>query len=245
MSFLAPLFLAGGLLIGLPILFHLIRRTTREVTPFSSLMFLMPTPPRVTKRSRVDNLLLLLLRCLAVLLLAAAFARPLMTWAQKKDPAVTGEGIRTVLLIDNSASMRRTGMWEAAQAKVKEVSAGFRPAEAVTIATFDATPRTLVNAKDWLATAPVARAERVTTALTAVEPGWNATALDAALLYAVDVLDRQEEGYVPGGEIIVVTDLQEGSKLTELQGFEWPKAIRVRQGRRDSSVQRVLKVNAE
>ena len=123
MSFLAPLFLAGGLLIGLPILFHLIRRTTREVTPFSSLMFLMPTPPRVTKRSRVDNLLLLFLRCLAVLLLAAAFARPLMTWAQKKDPAVTGEGIRTVLLIDNSASMRRAGMWEAAQAKVNEAAA--------------------------------------------------------------------------------------------------------------------------
>ena len=40
MSFLAPLFLLGGLAIGLPILFHLIRRTTREKTDFSSVMFL-------------------------------------------------------------------------------------------------------------------------------------------------------------------------------------------------------------
>src|SRR6185295_57102 len=45
MSFLAPLFALGALAIIGPILFHLIRRTTREVTPFSTLMFLRPSPP--------------------------------------------------------------------------------------------------------------------------------------------------------------------------------------------------------
>ena len=70
MSFLAPLFLLGGLAVGLPIVFHLIRRTTREQKVFSSLMFLLPTPPRLTKRSRLENWLLLLLRCLALGLLA-------------------------------------------------------------------------------------------------------------------------------------------------------------------------------
>ena len=62
MSFLAPLFLLGTLAVVGPIIFHLIRRTTREQTPFSSLMFLQPTPPRVTRRSRLENLWLLLLR---------------------------------------------------------------------------------------------------------------------------------------------------------------------------------------
>src|SRR5947208_550265 len=38
MSFLAPLFLLGALAVSLPVIFHLIRRTTRERTPFSSLM---------------------------------------------------------------------------------------------------------------------------------------------------------------------------------------------------------------
>jgi hypothetical protein len=41
MSFLAPLFLIGAIVIGLPIFFHLIRRTTRERKVFSSLMFLL------------------------------------------------------------------------------------------------------------------------------------------------------------------------------------------------------------
>ena len=76
MSFLAPFFLLGGLAIGLPVIFHLIRRTTRERTIFSSLMFLLPTPPRLTRRSRLENILLLLVRCAVLVLLALGFARP-------------------------------------------------------------------------------------------------------------------------------------------------------------------------
>ncbi|MEZ0258996.1 MAG: BatA domain-containing protein, partial [Chthoniobacter sp.] len=48
MNFLAPLFALGALAVIGPILFHLIRRTTREKTPFSTLMFLEPSPPRIT-----------------------------------------------------------------------------------------------------------------------------------------------------------------------------------------------------
>lgn len=76
MNFLTPLFLIGGLAIAGPIIFHLIKRTTRERTLFSSLMFLLPTPPRLSKRSRLEHLLLLLLRCLALGLLALGFSRP-------------------------------------------------------------------------------------------------------------------------------------------------------------------------
>src|SRR5207245_8874893 len=78
MSFLAPLFFLGALAVSLPIIFHLIRRTTRERTPFSSLMFLQPSPPRLTRRSRLEHILLLLLRCLVLCLLAFGFARPFL-----------------------------------------------------------------------------------------------------------------------------------------------------------------------
>lgn len=50
MSFLAPLFLFGAAALALPLIFHLIRRTSKERVPFSSLMFLQPTPPRVTRK---------------------------------------------------------------------------------------------------------------------------------------------------------------------------------------------------
>src|SRR5687768_2528902 len=119
MSFFTPLFLLGVLAVVGPILFHLIRRTTREVTPFSSLMFLQPTPPRVTRRSRLENLWLLLLRCMVLALLALAFARPLFQQAASAPP-VSESRKRVVVLIDTSASMRRGDLWKAAQARAEE-----------------------------------------------------------------------------------------------------------------------------
>src|SRR6187549_1444207 len=106
MSFLAPLFLLGAAAVIGPIIFHLIRRTTKDVTPFSTLMFLQPTPPRVTRRSRLENLWLLLLRCLVIALLAIAFGRPFLR-NKEVSSLPAGEGKRTVLLVDTSASIRR------------------------------------------------------------------------------------------------------------------------------------------
>src|SRR3954470_24403786 len=98
MSFLAPLFLVGCLAIALPVVFHLIRRTTRERTPFSSLMFLFPTPPRLTRRSRLEHLLLLALRCLVIGLLAVGFARPFLKKQLSSNSDPTGR--RRIILVD-------------------------------------------------------------------------------------------------------------------------------------------------
>ena len=86
MSFLTPAFLFGALALALPVVFHLIRSSTRDRLPFSSLQFLQPTPPRLTKRSRLEDLLLLLLRCLALALLALGFARPFLKQPSANDP---------------------------------------------------------------------------------------------------------------------------------------------------------------
>jgi hypothetical protein len=79
MSFLYPLFLIGGAAIAAPIIFHMIRRVTRDKVTFSSLMFLKPSPPKLTRKSRIEHWLLLLLRCLVLLLMALAFSRPYFT----------------------------------------------------------------------------------------------------------------------------------------------------------------------
>ncbi len=76
MSFLFPLFLAGIAAVGVPIVLHLVRRHTRHHVTFSSLMFLRTTLPRFTSRSRIENILLLILRCIMICLLALAFSRP-------------------------------------------------------------------------------------------------------------------------------------------------------------------------
>ena len=131
MNFLAPLFALGALAVVGPILFHLIRRTTRDVTPFSTLMFLQPTPPRVTRRSRLENLWLLLLRCLAVALLALGFARPFVQRELPGEAKAAGAGKRIVILVDTSASMRREKLWDEARAKADEVLRKTTPADEV------------------------------------------------------------------------------------------------------------------
>src|SRR5215471_16071188 len=119
MSFLAPLFLLGALAVTLPVVFHLIRRTTRERTQFSSLMFLLPSPPRLTRRSRLEHILLLVLRCLVLCLLAVGFSRPFI---KKAVPPESPSAARLIfVLVDTSASMRRANLWADARSKAASI----------------------------------------------------------------------------------------------------------------------------
>src|SRR3954469_15070213 len=99
MGFLAPLYMIGLLAVGIPILLHLIRRTPQGRQMFSSLMFLSPSPPRLTKRSRLSNILLLLLRATIVTLLALAFARPFFHWGENQERQQSS-GRRILFLVD-------------------------------------------------------------------------------------------------------------------------------------------------
>ena len=76
MNWLAPGFLAGATLIALPVVLHFLRRRQRTPVRFPSLRFLGETAQRDTRRQQLLRWLTLLLRCLAIALLAAAFARP-------------------------------------------------------------------------------------------------------------------------------------------------------------------------
>ena len=105
MSLLTPLYVLGLLAISLPVVFHLIRRMPKGEFPFSSLMFLSPSPPRLTRPSRLEHWLLLLLRALAIGLLAFAFARPFWRQTTPADPA-DGDARRLAVLVDTSASMK-------------------------------------------------------------------------------------------------------------------------------------------
>ncbi|MEP6670621.1 MAG: BatA domain-containing protein [Chthoniobacter sp.] len=225
MSFLAPLFALGVLAVAGPILFHLIRRTTREKTPFSTLMFLEPSPPRITKRSRLENVGLLLLRCLALALLALAFARPFLQRVLPGPPP--GSGQRIVILADTSASMRRENLWAEARAKIEERVRTAHPTDEIALLTFDREMHTVMSFEEWRKTAPDERAAATTQRLAAITPRWNATRLDAALLHSIEALDQAGQSLQGKREIVVVSDMQEGAQLDGLQGYQWPRGISV------------------
>ena len=73
MTWLFPLYLIGAGAVIAPILMHLRRKPPEDRVEFSSLMFLDAQTPVPVSRRRVENWLLLLLRCLALIVLALMF----------------------------------------------------------------------------------------------------------------------------------------------------------------------------
>jgi hypothetical protein len=225
MTFLAPLFLLGALAIALPVVFHLIRRTTRQRTVFSSLMFLVASPPRLTQRSRLENILLLLLRCLVLCLLAFGFARPFLKKAISAEPSSAG-GERFLLLIDTSASMRRADLWADARQKAESILHKSSPADHVAIFTFARQVTPLMTFEEWNQAPVGERAALASRKLAEIGPGWSATHVAAALISASETMaDTAKLPATGPGHIILISDLQEGSRLEPLQGFEWPRGI--------------------
>ena len=228
MSFLNPWFLLGAAAIAGPILFHLIRRIARERMTFSSLMFLKPTPPKVTRRRKLENIWLLLLRCLCLLLLAAGFARPFFS----KNNAMSvspDEGRQLVLLVDTSASMRRDGVWDKARALAEKYLAQTTPADQVAVLTFDRQPQTLVNFGEWISWGVDQRATLAKQRLAAISPGWMGTQLGLALTTAAEKFREDSANGKPVSrhELVLISDLQEGAKLDGLQGHDWPTGTKV------------------
>ncbi|HEY3861466.1 MAG TPA: BatA domain-containing protein [Verrucomicrobiae bacterium] len=223
MNFLSPWFLLGAAAVAGPIVFHLIRRAARERVTFSSLMFLRPTPPRAVRRSKLEHIVLLLLRCICLLLLAAGFARPF--FARDLLPPAQAQERRIILLVDASASMRREGLWQAAAAKAQDYLDKAAASDQIAVMAFDLQPRVLVSFADWNAWPESQRAGLARQRLATASPGWMGTHLGAALTGAAE---QFRENSITRREIVLITDLQEGAKMDGLQGYSWPAGTLVK-----------------
>ena len=135
MSFLVPLFFTALAVLGVPVLIHMIQRQRTEVIEFPSLMFVRKIPFHSLRRQRVRHWLLLLLRCAALALLIAAFARPFFRSAVLV--AVTGGSREVVILVDRSYSMGYGNRWERARDAARGVVRDLAPDDQATIIFFD------------------------------------------------------------------------------------------------------------
>lgn len=118
MAFLNPIFLLGALAATIPIFVHLVRRTRAQKVVYPSLMFLRRIEQKTVRRRKLRNLLLLALRCLALLLLAFAFSRPYFT---AQNPEAATARTSSVILIDSSASMRYGDWFERARRAARNI----------------------------------------------------------------------------------------------------------------------------
>ena len=229
MSFLTPLYLAGLAAVSLPILFHLIRRTPKNQMTFSSLLFLAPSPPRITRRSRIENWLLLLLRIAALALIALAFARPF--FRDQVEAAVTqSESRRIAIVVDTSASMTREGLWEAALEAVEAEIAELTLSDSVALYSFADGVQTHVGFMRGTEDAKADSIELVEEALPELEPQWGHTNVGEALVQVADTLHTldAEVGPVEERQLILVSDLQEGAELEALRAYDWPDGVQLK-----------------
>ena len=228
MSFLTPLYLLGALGLAIPIILHLLHDRPKNKQQFGSLMFLDKTKPPVDRKRRPTHLLLLLLRCLALLLLVFVFARPFTTVDDPADAARRDRQWVTVLL-DRSASMQRGDLWQQAKAKVQTALGQLGPGDRFTLIAYDDSTASLAEVKSWIGSA--SEAEVNTQLELLAKPGFGGSNLGQALVFVVEAIQEAEpeadEQPLARREIIVISDLQKGSRLDAVQGYEWPTGIRV------------------
>ena len=103
MTFLQPLILWGLPLMLLPVIIHLINRMRHRPRQWAAMQFLLAATRSSTSHAKLRNLLIMLMRVLAVLTLLLFLARPLvggwLGWALAAAPDAI------LLLVDRSASM--------------------------------------------------------------------------------------------------------------------------------------------
>ena len=196
MSFLTPLFFLGVAALAAPILVHLVRRTRARKVQFPALVFVRQVPQRTIRRRTLQNVLLLLLRCLAILLIVIAFTRPFFSGGSSaKENTAAGA---TVILVDNSLSMRREPLFAEAQKRAEGAVDDARNGEQLALLSFDKRYAILNRFTP--------DKNRLRTAIGSLTAGWDGTDYEQALRGAESLLGEiQTTG---PKRIVMISDFQ-------------------------------------
>ena len=103
--FFNPWMLLGGLAVASPILIHLLNKRRFKIVEWAAMDFLFEAEKKNKRRVQIENMILLLLRCLAMLLLAFMVARPFLPSGVMGAFAQTRQ-LERILVIDDSLSQR-------------------------------------------------------------------------------------------------------------------------------------------
>ncbi|MBU1075925.1 MAG: BatA and WFA domain-containing protein [Spirochaetes bacterium] len=106
MVFTYPYFLFALVLAGIPLILHLINKKQIRILKFSSLLFIKKSLQKESRKIRIKELLLLILRTLIIIFLILSCARPVIYSGGKGAVVAGSSGQKSIVLIlDNSYSM--------------------------------------------------------------------------------------------------------------------------------------------
>ena len=137
MNLMHPMLLLGALGIALPILAHLLNKHQYKETPWAAMQFLNRAVRVRSRQIRLRDLLLLLLRCLALLLIVFALTRPSLQRG-KVSSVIEGENRAAVIIaIDASFSMQHSDgsstRFERALQEVDAICENINPGDPVSL----------------------------------------------------------------------------------------------------------------
>jgi hypothetical protein len=206
--FFYPLAWLGVIAVGVPIWLHLQRRREANVILFSTLRFLEDQPVARHKPLWPRDLLLLLLRLLAVLLLVAAFAWPYLK--SETEARVITESV--VYILDNTLSHQVAGGTETSRAELADQLDAADRGRQVAVVELAATPRLIAGFGD----APGEAAARVRQ----LQPSFSRGDYRAAFRAASELL---QQSLGQSRRIVLLADNQENQWQ---EGRESPPFLR-------------------
>jgi len=149
MSFLNPLLLFAAIGVSLPILAHLLNRQKVKRTDWAAMQFLNRNVRVRSRQLRLRDIILLCLRCLAILLLVAALAKPFMEDAGEMPSGIGESRAGVVIGLDASYSMAHSDgtstRFERAIEKIGMITENIHPGDPVSLVLLGAGQRVLAR----------------------------------------------------------------------------------------------------
>lgn len=220
MTFLNAALIAGMAAVAIPIIIHLFHRSKFKIVPWGAMHLLEAVLRKNTKRLKLEQLILLLIRCSIPVALALCMARPVITGL---DPLLKNNKISTVLIIDNSYSMEAGGPsnsnFQKAREAARQIVDNLVPGSDVAIIQ-------MAGGASMLLDDPTFDLDRVRGELGKMRAGYGASDVSDAFKVARAVQPRLNH---LNREIIVLTDFQ---KITwsELGGLPASERSRIAGG---------------
>lgn len=212
MSFLSVIFLAAIPLIGFPVVLHFYKRRQRDVIAWGAMQFLTDVAIKGQRFERLEELILLLLRALAVAALVFAMAQPVVQ--SEWIGGTTNQDV--ILVLDDSMSMSRsvdgTSALDRLQERVNDLLADLNSEHSIQVMLATGGGR-------WLTSGPVAANGRTKRELAAVIEDLRTSGGAADMFACLQwVVDSEPTNQARSRRVFVFTDCQEYGWITDVEG---------------------------
>ena len=199
MNFINVALLGGMAAVSIPIIIHLFHRSKFKVVNWGAMHLLEAVLKKNTKRLKLEQLILLLIRCSIPVALALAMARPVITGL---EPLLGNAKTSLLLVVDNSYSMEAGGPansnFHQAREAARQIVEGLQPGSDVAVLQ-------MAGGVSMLMEDPSFDLERVRGELGRLRSGYGSASVLDSFKLAQAVQPRL---HFPHREIVVLSDFQ-------------------------------------